>query len=49
MHSLSSKDDSLIGNRPFWLSRQEAEWLAHKLSIWLNLPVTEVEAIENTV
>ncbi len=33
----------LVGNRSFWLSQQEAEWIAYELSVWLNLPITEVE------
>jgi serine/threonine protein kinase len=41
------KDGFLIGNRLFWLSRREAEWLAHELSVWLKLPVTEVEVVDN--
>lgn len=38
----------LVGNRSFWLSQKEAEWLAYELSIYLKLPVTEVEVIENS-
>lgn len=38
----------LVGNRSFWLPQREAEWLAHELGIWLKLPVTEVEVIENS-
>ncbi|MCU0537441.1 MAG: hypothetical protein MUD14_26430, partial [Hydrococcus sp. Prado102] len=37
----------LVGNRSFWLSQKEAEWLAYELSSWLKLPVTEVEVINN--
>ncbi len=33
----------LVGNQSFWLSQQEAEWIAYELSVWLNLPITEVE------
>jgi len=39
--------DILVGNRRFWLSRQEAFWLASELSNWLGLPVTEVEVIQS--
>lgn len=42
-HNLT--DSFLIGNRSFWLSQRESEWLAHELGIWLKLPVTEVEFI----
>lgn len=42
------EDCFVIGNRSFWLSRIEAEWLAHELSIWLKLPVTEVQVVENS-
>jgi serine/threonine protein kinase len=38
----------LVGNRSFWLSQKEAEWLAYELSNWLKLPVTEVEVINNS-
>lgn len=37
------KDSLLVGNRTFWLSQIEAEWLAYELSTWLKLPVTEIE------
>lgn len=36
----------LVGNRQFWLSRQEAYWLASELSTYLKVPVTELEVIE---
>jgi serine/threonine protein kinase len=42
-------DSFLVGNRSSWLSQREAEWLAHELSIWLNLPVTEVEVVDSGV
>ncbi len=42
------EDGFLIGNRSFWLSRREAEWLADELGIWLGLPVKEVEVIDNS-
>ncbi|PSN16843.1 serine/threonine protein kinase [filamentous cyanobacterium CCT1] len=35
----------VVGNVQFWLSRQEAFWLAYELSTWLKLPVTEVEVV----
>jgi hypothetical protein len=38
-----SEKNLLVGNRSFWLSQQEAEWIACELSVWLNLPITEVE------
>jgi serine/threonine protein kinase len=44
----SHKDSFLIGNRSYWLSRIEAEWLAHELGIWLKLPVTEVQVVESS-
>ncbi|MEO0539006.1 MAG: serine/threonine-protein kinase [Cyanobacteria bacterium P01_A01_bin.123] len=44
-----SGDYFLIGNRTFWLSRREAEWLANELSVWLKLPVTEVEVVESEI
>lgn len=40
-------EEFLIGNRSFWLPRREAEWLAHELSNWLKLPVTEVEVVNH--
>lgn len=40
------EESFLVGNQTFWLSRQEAEWLAYELSIWLKLPVKEVEVVE---
>jgi hypothetical protein len=42
----SSTEPFLVGNQSHWLSKQEAEWLASELSLWLELPVTEVEVIE---
>lgn len=47
--NLSSEEFILVGNKTFWLSRAEAEWLAYELKLWLNLPVTEteVEVISN--
>jgi|GEM_PF-239020 serine/threonine protein kinase len=39
--------DIVVGNRRFWLSRQEAFWLASELSNWLKLPVTEMEVVQN--
>ncbi|MBD2578143.1 serine/threonine-protein kinase [Oscillatoria sp. FACHB-1406] len=44
--SYSNKDDFLVGNRTFWLSQGEAEWLANELGIWLEMPVTEVQVVE---
>lgn len=46
--SYRSGDKVLVGNRQFWLSQQEAYWLAYELSTWLKLPVAELEVIENT-
>jgi serine/threonine protein kinase len=37
----------LVGNRQFWLSRQEAYWLASELSSYLNVPMTELEVIDS--
>ncbi len=39
----SFEKNLFVGNRSFWLSQQEAEWIAYELSVWLNLPITEVE------
>jgi len=39
----------LVGNRSFWLSQAEAEWLAAELSIWLKLPITEVEVVKGNL
>jgi hypothetical protein len=36
----------LVGNRQFWLSQQEAYWLASELSSYLNVPMTELEVID---
>lgn len=41
-------DNFIVGNRKFWLTRREAEWLAYELSNWLQLPVTEVEVVESS-
>jgi hypothetical protein len=41
-----TEDNFIVGNRKFWLSRKEAEWLASELSDWLQMPVTEVEVVE---
>ena len=39
----------LIGHRSFWLSRGETEWLAQELSMWMKLPVREVEIRSSNV
>lgn len=38
----------IVGNRKFWQSKREAFWLAYELSVWLKLPVTELEVVENS-
>ena len=35
------KEGFLVGNRSYWLSSTEAEWLARELSTWLKLPLHE--------
>ncbi|MFB8792356.1 MAG: hypothetical protein U7123_26785 [Potamolinea sp.] len=38
-----STEEFIVGNKAFCLSLDEAEWLAFELSIWLKLPIREVE------
>lgn len=40
------EDKILVGNRQFWLSQQEAYWLADELGTCLGVPVTELEIVE---
>jgi len=40
-------DHLLVGDRKFWLSQQEAHWLAYELSYRLRLPVCELAVVSN--
>lgn len=45
---MSPDHEILVGNRSFWLSKDEAYWIASELKSCLKVPVTELEVIRET-